>query len=41
MQAVADVMVEEFRKAGMDSRGYCLPVSEAGAWFERVEDEEI
>ncbi len=39
MQAVADVMVEEFRKAGMDSRGYCLPVSEAGAWVERVEDE--
>jgi homoserine kinase len=38
MQVVADAMVKEFRKAGLVSQSFCLPVSEAGAWVERLEE---
>ena len=38
MQVVADAMMKEFRKAGLESQSFCLPVSEAGAWVERVEE---
>jgi homoserine kinase len=36
MQLVADAMMNEFHKVGLESQSFCLPVSEVGAWVERV-----
>jgi homoserine kinase len=38
MQGVADAMIMAFRKAGLESQSFCLPVSEVGAWVERIEE---
>ena len=38
MQAVADAMAAEFARVGLKSESFCLPVTETGAWVERVED---
>ncbi len=38
MQGVADAMAAEFTKVGLKSESFCLPMTEVGAWVERVED---
>ena len=38
MQGVADAMAAEFAKVGLKSESFCLPMTEVGAWVERVED---
>lgn len=37
MQAVADVMTDEFTRTGLRSQSFLAPVSETGAWVERVD----
>ena len=38
MQAVAEVMMAEFTRVGLQSQSFFAPVSETGAWVERVDN---